>query len=392
MMTFTALMQTLDLKDVPDSWEINYAAAGAEDLLPPPSQAELQEYGRVYGLPSLQLEQLCQGAKRIRSDAALLSLWHLWYAVLYIADDCRDEQYMPWPVPPAMEEAFPGIFRALIILAHTKPMLDKIQVKALPDQVLTSAVSNFVHATKTHYDRTGFYGLSSQSMWWLWPFMHCRLYRLGRLQYEISKFNENFTVYHNLQGQSIALCSDEEQRYDEHGLESDTGLYHPSLTEGADYLEGYGFNREGYFVPEKIRLDKSLCKTALESGDDVLSLHIPGEGKLTMESVLQSFEEALPFFRRFFPEMIFKAFVCHTWLFNTGLKAFLPPHSNILAFQSLFSIQLKETDTQCLFDFVFHAQPCPLDQLVPENEFQEKLLHYVRSGGVLRGGFGYRLV
>lgn len=390
-MTFEALMQTLNLTDVPESWQRNYAGIGYEEFLPP-SQGDLQEYARLYGLPPLQLKQLLQGAERIRAHRSLQQLWHLWYTVLYTTEDCRDEQYMPWPVPPVLEEDLPGIFRALIILAHIRPLLDTIKIKGLPEQILTSAISSFVHGTQTHFERTGYYGLSSQTMWWLWPFMHCRLYRLGRLQYEISKFHENFTVYKNTQGQSVALCSDEDQRYNEQGLESDTGLYHPSLTEDADCIEGYGFNREGYFVPEKIRLDKTLWKPALESGDDVLSLHIPGDGKLNRESVLQSFEEALPFFQQYFPELTIKAFVCHTWLFNTGLKDFLSPQSNILAFQSLFSIMVKEPDIQCLYDFVFHTPPCSLDQLVPKNEFQEKLLRHVQSGGMLRSGFGYRLI
>ena len=101
---------------------------------------------------------------------------------------------------------------------------------------------------------------------------------------------------------------------------------------------------------------------------------------------------AKSFFKQYFPEVNFKALISHTWLFNTMLKDILPSNSNILAFQNLFTIVLKEADEECLFDFVFHTEPCPLEELVPKNTFQLKILEYVKQGGILRSGFGYLLL
>ena len=80
--------------------------------------------------------------------------------------------------------------------------------------------------------------------------------------------------------------------------------------------------------------------------------------------------------------------MCHSWLLDTKLSELLPSSSNILAFQSMFTIALANPNDDALFSFVFGVQTRDLDQLSPNNEFQEKLLDYVKSGGRLREGFG----
>jgi hypothetical protein len=135
-----------------------------------------------------------------------------------------------------------------------------------------------------------------------------------------------------------------------------------------------------------------VWQRSLDDGDDVLSIHIPATGKLTPSAVRDSLAQALLFFRRYFPDKRFKAFVCYSWLLNTQLKAFLPVNSNILAFQQLFRIVMDHPDESCLYSFIFDQPVCALEQLQPKNNFQQQVLEHVKSGKRLYSGFGCRLI
>jgi hypothetical protein len=391
LMNFVELMKEFNITNPPNSWERNFNyAAECTNLIP--SEDKLTYYQTVYNFPDLQLEQMKQFSEYILHNEALKKLWHLWYTILFITQDCAEEHYSNWPVPLSVEELFPGIFRALVIIAHTEKMLEISNKKNLPANFLEAGIKSFIHCTEQTFASSNFYGLTNSKMWWLQPYMLVHLFKLGRLQYEIAKFSEGCRVYENSENRTTALCSDEDQRYDEEGFESSTGIYHPHIEENPQHITGYGYDDEGRFSPKRLILDKENWTLKLNDGDDVLSIHIPGEGKLTEESVLKSIEMAKCFFKQYFPEKDFKAFISHTWLFNTQLKNLLPPTSNILAFQKLFTIVLKEVDEECIFDFVFDTEKCPLEQLIPKNSFQTRILAYVQQGGILRSGFGYLLL
>lgn len=389
---YRELIDELNLTNLPESWERNFETALiSQDIIMLPSEDKLLQYQKIFSFPDLQLQQMIDFSSLLSSDNSLLLLWHLWYCVLFVTEDCSEEHYAHWPVPTSVEDLYPGMFRALVIVAHSEKMVELCHKRYLPVEYLQAGINAFLNATKDSYTSSGFYGLSNTEMWWLQPYMLCHLFKLGRLQYEIAKFPQECIVYVNDHGDNKALCSVDYQKYDESGLDSPYGIYHPHFSEDSCTVTGYSYNYEGRFIPEKVILDKNHWRIALQNGDDVLSIHIPAEGKLTIESVLESMVMAKAFFKQYFPEVNFKAFISHTWLFNTMLKEILPSTSNILAFQNLFTIILKEADEACLFDFVFDTEFCPLEELVPNNTFQLKILEYVKQGGVLRSGFGYLL-
>jgi len=45
-------------------------------------------------------------------------------------------------------------------------------------------------------------------------------------------------------------------------------------------------------------------------------------------------------------------------------------------------------NTHSIFSHVFRCPPCPLENLVPRNEFERKLLDFVKNGGMMHDGGG----
>jgi len=129
----------------------------------------------------------------------------------------------------------------------------------------------------------------------------------------------------------------------------------------------------------------------IHKGEDYLNIHIPRGGRMDEAACLESFERA----KEFFPKVLnydFKAFGCHTWLFDPAFEKLLPPDSNILKFQRLFEIFPGGEDFGGL-DYVFINITKENIKDAPENTyFQKTLKEYILSGGIMQSAPGYRLV
>ncbi|MFA7636578.1 MAG: hypothetical protein WCX81_02300, partial [Monoglobales bacterium] len=114
---------------------------------------------------------------------------------------------------------------------------------------------------------------------------------------------------------------------------------------------------------------------------------------LTDEDVKESFKTAPEFFLKYYPKFEFKAFICSSWLLDTGLKNILGPDSNILRFQKNFRIALASVNGFALYWNIFGIENfLPIDQLVAANEFQRRTLEYLKKGNNLYSGKGFIMI
>jgi hypothetical protein len=389
---FDAWLDQAFMQKPPSSW-VRHAEKAFESNLHPvlPTEAQLRQIAGAFPLPVGQIEQLCDMRGKVLSDSLLTRLFMVWHIVLFIEKDASAESYEPWPLPVTLNESDASLFRALVILSGTVAMERALRERRLSEWQ-QFCKDEYIHESRMHFELHGVYGLANTSMWWLWPVFLGRVFRLGRLTYEIAFYTSSWKVFRHKEGPLVLLAGDMEQRYDENGLESDVGLFRPTYRETACQVTGNRFNAKGTYEAEPITLDLSDWSQVVRTGDPVVSLHISGGGKLDPDAVKESFVMATRFFARYFPDLPLRLFTCHTWLLNTQLDEFLLPDSNILAFQECFTLALANPHNEVLFSFIFDVQPCPIAQLVPKTEFQKHLLKYVRQGGTLRDGFGVLLI
>ena len=98
----------------------------------------------------------------------------------------------------------------------------------------------------------------------------------------------------------------------------------------------------GHDIPEK----------GIVAGEPTIGMHIPAIGAMKPEACEESLRRAREFFPKYFPEVDFRFFTCHSWLLDSKLEELLPYESNILSFQRLFD-RISEDDSYALLRYIF---------------------------------------
>lgn len=152
----------------------------------------------------------------------------------------------------------------------------------------------------------------------------------------------------------------------------------PIRFRGADYQLGrLSFNRGEFSV---------LGRT----NSHVLNVHIPPLGRLDASACDDSFAQARAFFLRHFPEEPVAFFICHSWLMDDQLAAYLPESSNLMRFQRRFRLlpeQEPEVSDADILAFVFSRDhdgpevPLSLLETLPQaTALQRAFVSHLRAG------------
>lgn len=136
--------------------------------------------------------------------------------------------------------------------------------------------------------------------------------------------------------------------------------------------------------------DKTWTKAGVtvNGGDPVINIHIPEDGPLTHEDVIESYRQAY----RYFGCSGARAFVCSSWLLYPGNYEFLSERSNIRKFMNDFDI-ITRHDSRWSSDLWRVFGPCfPCDDLakLPEDtELRRNMKQYLNDHDFTTGsGYG----
>ena len=329
----------------------------------------------------------------LRDRADLLEL-----AQTYHDDIFENNRYTLGQVEglPANDGKENGLLFAALYLARCERLPVVLAKRGVPAEFGAGALNAYKSALKNNKECYGCYGLQgmyrSSTTRYLMPVE----FRLGRLLFELVKFDSAFELYRNREtGETIPVALPGFQYMP-------TGKRPPKTYEGelmepyiridGDVMECFTFDPEGNFSATPITLKLPLYDKVLATGDNVISVHIPGEGRMTPELVDDAFKLADDFFAKHYGDMTFKAYVCSSWLLNTDMKEFLDGDSNIIRFQNRFRIVITSTNGYSLYWHIFRMQNfVPLEELKPANSFQQKFLDRVKAGQTLYNGYGYIL-
>lgn len=126
----------------------------------------------------------------------------------------------------------------------------------------------------------------------------------------------------------------------------------------------------------------------INKGDSVINIHIPEDGSLNHDDVVESYRRAY----RYFGCTGKRAFVCHSWLLYPGNYEFLSEHSNIRKFMDDFDI-IERQDVKWNSDLwrVFgQCLPCEDTSKFPrETGLQRNMIKYLDEHDYTTGnGYG----
>lgn len=263
-----------------------------------------------------------------------------------------------------------------------------MQQADMPEKHLKDALVVLKNMAARSYRKYGVYGLNNMYRSFPIGYFEPIEFVVGRLTFEMGKFNYPFEVY-DVDGEYIPIALAGEKFVDGKPVSKkyEGDAFVTEVSYDGDSVSGYTYNADGEIIPEK-RTFKG--KKVLGIGDNILHVHISSEGKLLDEDVKKSFAEAPAFFAKYFPKYDFKAFVCSSWLLDTGLKNVMKPESNILQFQKNFRIALGSENGFALYWNIFGIEDfLPLDELTPTNGFQKRTLDYLKAGNKLYSGKGF---
>ena len=156
----------------------------------------------------------------------------------------------------------------------------------IDDTIIFDTFRDVSLRAKLYYPRTGKIGITKEDVIWFRHIINTVIFKIGTLQYQPFKM-----------------------------------LYLDEETIGEPYMS---------FTPEQ--------KEKLPAGTPVINCHVPYGADLNPEVVEQSFNDAVRFFRKYFPDIQYTAFLCYSWLLYPAMITILGSNSNIKQFAKRFDV------------------------------------------------------
>lgn len=404
MIKIDDLEKVVGAKPVPESWKhhIKYAL----NTIPDKEINFLQEdyltkIRKRIRLTESNVEHVQETMRFIREDSHLRFLCWLWHCILFRKRAEAVNEVPSWPLPlqPAkMTGDITGMFPAIVILSgYDSALTDYKKLGDLPEHVIDDTLTSVEACMNLFRDNNGYHGLTMSHLNRLLTHFRGTLFRIGRLEYDMTTFVNPIKVFRNTSTGEEAALSEPNLRYKEDGhvdgtndiYVEDQDTWVATFVETDIYITGNPIGSDGYAKRDTVTLSKQEWVCVLEKGDNVLGLHIPREGLLSRELCKESFDQAATFFHTFFPEKEFKAFVCVTWMLDPQLQLLVDESSNVLMFQQEFALYPVLSVDRTVYRFVFNSDPCPIEELPEKTSLQRKIKEYMLAGGHMHTGGGF---
>lgn len=320
------------------------------------------------------------------SDSIKKFMW-LYYYILFETEEYFEDDIWVidnWPLPEECNRNHPGLIQSVVYLASAENLKRWLKKENLEDEYLEGYYNRyryFADLNKTEVNTYGLVKLSPFLYGYSKPFMLV----IGRLTYQLKNNYDYCEVYENSAGKRIMVATPF-HKYDESGHLDENGKTPVYEVKGST-LTAHTYTPLGALNPTPITINLTEYQKFLSPGDSVATIHIPGEGKLTEESVQESIDRAL----RIIPGHMrpIKALICKTWFIDPNLRPLFKEGANMLKFADRFDIICTEDNmNHSVFQHVFQCAPCPLDELVPKNDFQAKILQRAKQGEKIYWSYG----
>lgn len=283
-------------------------------------------------------------------------------------------------------------FAAFVFTLMIEDMEKLYTRRDYPHSVFIDTLKDMTVWINRHHDWFGEWGLSETG--WLFGHLKGRLFRLGRLQFNLAECND-VTIYRNASNEQVLFPLDGSEfnvkGFPRHG---DEELYiKVKILESDSFIKSNVVYENGYAVTKDIFLDKSEWECALKPGDCYLATHIPRDGRLDENECKKSFTYAPEFFKKYFPDKNIRAIGCHTWLFDPNFADLLKEDDNILKFQRMYKLFPTERANYTGLSYIFvNIQKENIDGAPSDTSFRRAIKDHILNGGEMRGAGGYIII
>lgn len=303
-----------------------------EMIGPPPSPVRLPDKHEIGDLLSLLGVEATDAAEIMNAWLQPSQAPEMWWLlqrchqqlVAHLGEPCLSLQWQP--LPPHL--GAPGrLFYVYVFLSALGVVRQWHRERGITDDVSWATLADLGEHIAIYRRMFGVTGLGVPR--WLTRHFGGGLYRLGRLQFERSRFSAEWPM-------------DSDERV------GDVPAFRPS------------------------------------PGVAALSVHVPESGgPLQPTACAHSFAWARSFFAHYFPEETYRFAFGRSWLFDPQLADYLPASSNIVSFQRLFRLAPGRADgDENIVKFVFRrADLSSLDDLPQRTTLERAVVSHLRAGG-----------
>lgn len=346
---------------------------------------------KLIGLPPEQLQKaekaVTQVCRTAENNPALRAYCNFLYD-LTVNRDLSPATDIPEAVSLLQENA--GVPAVLVALALYPEVRAAHEQLGIPERYSRGAIYSWVYGAADLYCRSkGFFGMFTRQLYWIRYSIDGKLFRIGRFEYQLhDRKLPELPLYRNHLGQ-LRLFAPPEWLISPEGERINTpeidGVWQPVFQERDGKICGNVIDRKSARVEKNLTvLDAKEWKPAINDGDLVLDIHIPGGGGMTPEIINASLEEAVRFFDTYFHRQV-KAFVCTSWIFNPDWQQELPD-SNLAAFQKEVYLYCFDLNPQSGLFFVFGKFEGKKEDFPADNSIRKAFHRIWDAGRSLRTG------
>ena len=333
------------------------------------------------------IQALVASAERIVSNRLLTR--YAWFCHKAITDPNLAETVIALPTPND-----DPLFFALILLSALPSLTDFYQTRNISSKVLQETISDLLLWIRHYHEKNGRWGLAETR--WLIKHFTGKVFRLGRLQFELSKLHRPWYIFQNRSDASHQLLAAHGQLFRHDGQFAnadninDLITWESTLSISETAAAGCPVNSHGNCEQRKIVLSFDDWKLTGKPADPMIAVHIPAIGPLDPLACKESFNQAPIFFKQHFPEFAAVAYSCESWLLDPQLEKILPRESNIVKFLKLWVLYpVLGANSNQTYERVFGSTTWPPNAKTVRTSLQKSIVEIVKNGGQVRMGGGF---
>ncbi len=354
-------------------------------------------------LPTAAVAELAKIAAQVTADATLGAI----FAEFHQQTALRGQWHSAWsplPIDPAVQAALGSQASLFYLLAYlaAMPAIEQTYRRLGIDLAIMRATLQDIRTWLVHeYELDGIW--TFRQFPWISRHVSCQLFRLGRMQYILTPFENGITALRRRSSGEICLLADPDLTLRADGYALGAGRSHPNepyyLAASQPPLEDPGWQPPfeasaagwqgcpvspyGQVLKGSVFLPAAEWEVILQQGDTVLELHIPRKDSFSAADCRDSLAQAAEFFATYFPQRPYRASVCHTWFFTPQLQQLLPPGSHIVQFQREFSLIPYPGGPGFLWSYVFGEKVTSLATAPRDTHLRRAVLDWLENGGEL---------
>ncbi len=362
--------------------ERDAAFAGAPGKIHFLSADFLQKYFPLTKLPAEAFTEISDFAALLQSKSEYRALlWHL-YSTFCLKSAAVQFPEIMEPFGVNTGKIYILLLMALIPFYEERAIRENFPVKYARDAADRIGSTAVFYAQKYN----GALGILAKSLNFMLHYKNSPCFRIGRLDFEMYRFDEFLPEIYVCGDRIIALCQDD-WMFDARGErthEVAEAVQTTRIIRTAEKIIGTPIDMiNGYAEKEEISLDSSEWERLAGPGDWTIHYHIPGGGGMTPELCAASFAEAEKFFADYFPDKPVRVIWSNSWFFNPAYKEYMPESNIAKLSRSGYLFPVLSTGKDGLF-FVFGRDDDDFASYECKTSLQKAVMRCQKEHGFLR--------